>query len=258
MRTGSAEQATIASRAARGLPPGETRDEALDRFVKDFQDYDAQMSPMFEDVLKRNGFAPQEIIDTYLHRKKQYESREALEAAKKMALVAVLVVSGLTLGPAIAASLKAGAGAAGVAAGSKAAAIIPMAQNVINGTRTVVAVANGEAPPPPLSIEGGSFLNWSSSLGSSLLKQEIADKQLDLNEQQAAAAEHEMALEIQRLQQEAYNLGLSDASVTTPTGVTNPTMLALMNEDAQKKKELLMIAGAGLGVVVLLGLLNRG
>jgi len=86
------------------------------------------------------------------------------KAVKKVAAVAVLVTGAIFLGPAILAA--AGKGAAAVGAGvSKVGAAAGGLVKSINNARTVKAIAEGKAPPPPIDVNDASFGDWAFEVG---------------------------------------------------------------------------------------------
>ena len=86
---------------------------------------------------------------------------------------------------------------------SKAAEVIPKVVKLANNARTIKAIADGEVPPPPITLEGSNFTEYAQSLGSQLLQKEIADKREELTTAQMAADKRMMDDEIRRLQMAA-------------------------------------------------------
>lgn len=51
-----------------------------------------------------------------------------------------------------------------------------MATNIINGTRTIKALADGELPPPPISLGDGSLTDYATLVGNQLAERELGRK----------------------------------------------------------------------------------
>jgi hypothetical protein len=51
-----------------------------------------------------------------------------------------------------------------------------MAEKIINGTRTVKALADGELPPPPISLGDGSLTDYATVVGEKLAEREMRRK----------------------------------------------------------------------------------
>jgi len=106
-----------------------------------------------------------------------------------------------------AALAEAAATPAGIAANvaslaEKAKALVPKVVDVANNVRTLKAIADGEIPPPPITLEGDSFASYATSLAQQYLQKELRDKQEKLTEAQLAADNREIQIEIDRLQRE--------------------------------------------------------
>ena len=126
-------------------------------------------------------------------------------------MVAVAVVAAVYLGPAIVAKVKTlGAGGAtaegaatGVTAGgattaTTSAKIFAGAQQLtgyVNKARTINAIANGEMPPPPVTIGGSNFTDWAMI--------EAKEKFMeDMQRKMTEAEERQMRREIEAMQRE--------------------------------------------------------
>lgn len=69
----------------------------------------------------------------------------------------------------------------------RAQTLIPKIVDGVNQTRTVVAIAKGEIPPPPISLEGDSFTEWGMSLAKQKLEKEMGEKMNEAQEAEARA-----------------------------------------------------------------------
>lgn len=117
-----------------------------------------------------------------------------LTASKAAAVVAPLAKG--------AAKQAATVAAEGASIATQAQELIPKVVKVANNVRTIDAIAHGEVPPPPISIEGSNFTEYASSIGRQLLEKEIAKNQERLSQAQFAADQREIEAEIMRLQRQ--------------------------------------------------------
>lgn len=98
-------------------------------------------------------------------------------------------LAALKTGAGTAAAVAAAAGGAATGATTAggivglAAKSAPIAENIINGSRTIKALADGSLPPPPISLGDGSLTNYATVVGEQLAERELRQK---LSEAEAA------------------------------------------------------------------------
>jgi len=167
------------------------------------------------------------------------------KAVKKVAAVAVLVTGAIFLGPAILAA--AGKGAAAVGAGvSKVGAAAGGLVKHINNARTVKAIAEGKAPPPPIDVNSSSFGDWAFEVG-------VEEWQKSAQRKMTRSEENALRAEISAMQRELA------ATVPPfrpqPNYELSPTIKKIQVIEEQRKGDLekLMIPGAIVAGALLLG-----
>lgn len=153
----------------------------------------------------------------------------------------------------VSAEVAAAEAAAASTAAVKAQALIPKIVGGINSARTIAAVANGEAPPPPLSIEGDSFLEWGTSLGMNVLQSELAKRGERLSREEAAQAELEMRRAIEEYQRRMLAAGVTGGN---PRAVGVSEEAIRVAQTATDSNRALWAAGI-VAVSALLALISR-
>lgn len=186
---------------------------------------------------------------------------------KKIAVVAAVTTGGILLGKAIIGKVgsglaaKGGAAAAttakaatGVAVGTAKAAAgiaataakaLPVAAAVLNGTATVKALANGELPPPPISVGDGTFSDYANLVAEQLAQRELGKRMDERDAAQLATYvewERRRMADAERPHYPVVNSGL------------NPTLTAAQKtraDAAVEQTNILKYAAFGIPLVML-------
>ncbi len=160
-----------------------------------------------------------------------------LQAVQAMYAKAAAAVTGVTGGGGGAA---AGSGAAGW--GSKIFNGAKKMTGYVNNARTVKAMAEGETPPPPISIEGDNFTDWAMAEAKTQLKNEAMEHGQEwAADQLTASQEAEMRREIQKLQREIAAQMPADIPMTPGPGVSNEVQ-SIMVQEKEKNEQINNVA----------------
>lgn len=188
---------------------------------------------------------------------------------KKVAMIGAGAVALSTLGPQVFQAGKAGGiFGGGASAGTAASGAATAAEsggmfsaikeqgnrvlNFVNQGRAINAIANGEIPPPPVSITGNSFLEW----GFQVAKDELVKKhQRELTRMEEQALKQEIAAIQSRLQQRAGSQPMSP-NPAVPESVQRRQQQIVVEQ--QKKKEDLLPVLLAVGLPALLVIAMKG
>jgi len=129
-------------------------------------------------------------------------AKTAAKTAAQAALTSTVKTTAADLAKKAASKAAATAATEALSIADKARELIPKVVDVANNARTLKAIANGEIPPPPITLTGDSFREYATSLAQQYLEKEIRDKQQRLTEAQLEADNREIQAEIDRLQRE--------------------------------------------------------
>lgn len=132
----------------------------------------------------------------------------------------------------------------------RAQEITPKVVDAVNQARTIKAVADGEVPPPPISLEGDSFKDWALSIATQQMEK-------DYKEKMSAIEQQELEREISRL---AYQANQNVAQSPQPyyphsSPSLDPNIQAIQELQAAKanNNEKMMIYG-GMALLALVAL----
>ena len=183
-------------------------------------------------------------------------------AATAAGEVAVTVpASAVGTGAAAGSAAAGGGSAAGAAAtaakwsaGSLLTKVKELAPKVVKGintARTVGAIANGEVPPPPISLEGDSFADWAQSIGMGVLENELRERQQELTEAQRLEAERLMREQVLTYQREMLaNQGVIGSANVGRQGLDPAVQAAQQAAAARSSSERTMLWGVGAALLI--------
>lgn len=180
---------------------------------------------------------------------------------KKIATSAAIAAGGVALTSLGAGVVQAGSGvltqaggAAGASQSSGMFAAIKAKGNTIldyvNQGRTIKAIADGEIPPPPVSITGNSFLEW----GFQVAKDELMkEQQRKLTRAEEEALKREIQLIQSQLEQRAGNVPKSP-SPAVPEPVQRRQQQIVIEQEKKKGDLLPVMLAVGLPALLIIAM----
>lgn len=100
-----------------------------------------------------------------------------------------------TVASAAGAAQQALSGAETAGAIVKAKEIAPKIVEGVNTARTVAAVANGEIPPPPISIGDGNLVDWATAIADQYVQHEMSEREKELVAQRIAEMQAQTSIQ---------------------------------------------------------------
>lgn len=133
----------------------------------------------------------------------------------------------------------------------------------VNQARTVAAIVQGEAPPPPIGISGSTFTEWALDIAKDELIKEVQERTGEYLTDRAkakliAAEEARLKAEIQAMQAELAKLVPPGTPIIPSKDLdadVRARIIAMQNIEREREQQMTMLlaGGAAVGALLLLG-----
>lgn len=199
-------------------------------------------------------------------------------------LIAIAIVAAVYLGPMVLNAVKGmmagsgagggaaagGAGAAGTGGAATAGGVTAKATfaskvfagaktmtSYVNNARTVHAIAQGEAPPPPINVTGNNFTEWALAEAKNQIKKEAIERGAEYaSDKMTASDEARLRREIQQMQGEIARLIPANVPLE-PSPELSPAIKKIQaieeNKAAAQQKTLQMGLLIGIPLLLMMG-----